>query len=231
MTKMEAKGIEILSNKVSFENQINGYDIAQVDTYIEYITKAYQAAYDEYKVKCNEYDQLLESLKKLLKREQSRPSPEVISNTILKAEVVSEEIIADARAEAEKIITDARAKAEKIAADAFAEVVSKKIVADARAEAKKITADTCVETDKITADACAEADKIIADACNEADKIIADACNEAAKIRVRINNNVKQANVKIGRTARQMQPLLLPRVLDFQPGQKSGVLHLHHIAP
>jgi len=217
---MEGKGIEILSNKVSFENQINGYDIAQVDAYIDYITEAYQAAYDEYNVKCDEYDQLMESFKM---QEQSRPGSEVISNTILKAKAVSEKIIADARAEAKIIITDACFKADEIKKNACMDkatgkVQVQKLLDDAAAEAAKIKETAQVVLDSANAEAAKLKDSALS--------MIDDARVEAARIVARANNNEKQANVKIARTAGQMQPLLLPRVLDVKPGQKPGVLHL-----
>ena len=223
MIQMEANGIETSGNKVSFENQINGYDITQVDSYIECITDAYQTAYDEYNVKCDEYNRLLESYKMLQTQEQSRPSTEVISNTLLKAEVASEKFIADARVEAKRVIADACAEADKIKKSAYmdktsAKVQVQKLLGDAAAEAAQIR-----ETAQLVLDSANEEATMLID---NAQSMIDDARVEAARIGVRANNNTKQANMKITHTASKMQPLLLPRVLDAQPGHKPGILHL-----
>jgi len=41
---------------VNFMKQLNGYNRAQVDSYIESLAKAYELAYDEYYAKCDDYD-------------------------------------------------------------------------------------------------------------------------------------------------------------------------------
>jgi len=223
MAIMDAERIETQSNKVSFESQINGYDKTQVDAYIEYISDAYQSAYDEYNVICDEYDRLQESIKMLQLQEQSRPGTEVISNTILKAKGVSEKIIADARAEAKIIIANACAEANSIKKSANFEKTSvkvqvQKLLDDAAAEAAQIKETAQVVLENANAEATMLKDN--------AQSMIDDARTEAARIREHTNTNVTQASVKIARTARQMQPLSLPRVLDAKPGQKPGVLHL-----
>ena len=210
---METQRTGTESNKVSFRKQLNGYDIAQVDAYIESITDAYQEAYDEYNVLCEEYDKLSEDLKVFQEREQGRISVEAISNTMLKAEEVSKKIIADARAEAEKIKKSAYMDI------AAVKVQVQKLLDAATAEAAQIK-----ETAQVILDgAHAEATMLI----DNAQSMIDNARVETARIGVRANNNAKQANMKITHTASQMKPLLLPRVLDAHPGHKPGVLHLN----
>jgi len=202
---MEVIRTQTQSSKISFNNQTNGYDIAQVDAYIKSISEAYQSAYEQYYIICKRYNQLLENFKKLQTREQSRPSAEVISNTLLDAEVLSKKIIADAKAEAEKI-----RKAAYID-KAAAEKQAQKFLDDAT--------DTAVQVKdkarKILDCANSEAAKLNANA----QAIIENAHSEATKIKIRAVQDALQAREKIARTASQMQHLLLPRVMDVQPGR------------
>ena len=182
MTKIEAKVVKTQSNKVRFENQINGYDIAQVDTYIECITGAYQAAYDEYNVKCDEYDKLMEHFKKLQTQEQSRPSPAVISDTIFKATVVTEKIIADAQAQAEKIKKGAYMD------KAAAEKQAQKLLDDATADAAKVKDAAKKVLDVANAEAAMLKEN--------SQSMVDNARAEVARIKIRTGKNVKQANVR-----------------------------------
>jgi len=162
---METVGNEAVSSTVSFKKQINGYDMAQVNAYIKNITEAYQIAYDEFSIKCEEYDQLLENFTMLQTREQSRPSTDVISSTLLNAEMFSKKIMADARIEAEKIQKEAYM--EKVAA----KKQGKRLRDEAVADAAQIRREVQAVLENATAEAMLlkeDAQVIIDNACAEA---------------------------------------------------------------
>ena len=50
---------------VPFDKQIFGYNQMQVDYYLEYLAKAYQATYNEYESVCERYNDLLMKCKKM----------------------------------------------------------------------------------------------------------------------------------------------------------------------
>jgi len=102
----------------SFKKQLNGYDRAQVDSYIESLISAYWAACDEFTAKCVEYDGLFESFKELEAHRHEEPGAGVQITTLLDAEVLARNIIEDAYDDARRIVNDARDDARKIAGEA-----------------------------------------------------------------------------------------------------------------
>lgn len=148
---------------VSFIKKIFGYDVKQVDGYIEKLARAYQTAYDEYNILYAKYRELNE------KRETEQPetAPEfdygIVAKTLVNAEVLAKKTIDDAREEAAKIITTS----EKIKSDAFA-IKENAFVAKATAE---IQAQRIAETAEANAAAAKEAARRIIEAANsEAEK-------------------------------------------------------------
>ena len=60
--------MEVLSRAkkvIPFDKQLLGYNQIQVDYYLEYLAKAYQATYDEYEAVCSRYNDLLIKCKKM----------------------------------------------------------------------------------------------------------------------------------------------------------------------
>jgi len=182
---MEIIRTQIQSSEVSFNKQENGYDITQVDAYIKSITEAYQSAYEQNNIICNKYNQLLENFKMLQMREQSRPSAEVISNTLLNAEMFSKKIITEAQAEADKL------KKYAYMVRAAAEKQAQKLIDDATVEAAQVK----------------DAAKRVFDAANaeaamlkENSRIILDEARaEAAAMKNRSGKNIDQAYAKKAR--------------------------------
>ena len=198
--------VETVNAKICFDKQLNGYDRAQVDSYIESLTDAYQTAYDEYNAKCEAYDQLLENLTVLETREQNRPSEETISNTLLKAEAFSKKIIDDARVEAEKI------KEGSYIYKAAAKIQAQKILDDAAGEAARLKNEAQAALESVNAEA--------AKAQEKAQRMFDDVSAEVARIESRANRNLEQANEKIARMANEIQGLLTPRALQTQARRK-----------
>jgi cell division septum initiation protein DivIVA len=106
------------SERIFFSEEKNGYDRAQVDKYVNKLSEAYQAAYDENTLMRERYNSLLDSCNTWNMPGQSEPTPEIITKTLVYTEMLAQKIITDAheeaaraKAEAQKIITDANTEA------------------------------------------------------------------------------------------------------------------------
>ena len=104
---------------VSFERQFKGYNREQVDQYIASLAQAYQIAYDEYNSVCCKYSDLLEENEGLKEQNQNTPSADVLSKTLVNAELLAQKIIEDAKAESENMRAKAQADSKKIIDDAY----------------------------------------------------------------------------------------------------------------
>ena len=126
--------------EVSFEKQINGYNREQVDSYIEKLADAYQAAYDEITSVYGKYNELLEKYREMEARENGRPSAEVITNTLMNTEMLAQKILKDANQDAAETRGAAQAEAKRIVEEAYVEkagmmMQAEKIMERANAEA------------------------------------------------------------------------------------------------
>ena len=133
-----AAGIETGNEKVSFDKQLNGYDKEQVDSYVYKLATAYRQAYDEYSDVCDKYNTLLSKYKKVKTAElEDNVSAEaqIITQTLVKAERLAQDIIKDARKTAAEIKADAQSNADAITEQAYIELAKSKI------QAKKILED------------------------------------------------------------------------------------------
>lgn len=145
------------NGNISFKKKFNGYDKAQVDSYISCISEAYQTAYDEYNAACMKYNELLEDYKMLEEQENSRPHADIIAKTLVDTEALAQKILANAKADAAIIIADARAGARNVTEDANAEAEAiqqktSKLIDAAYLEAARVSAQAQCdreETDKI----------------------------------------------------------------------------------
>ena len=87
-----------LLKKISFDQQIGGYNREQVDCYLEYLTGEYQVAYDEYESLLSKYNDLLAEYKKLRAREGNKPRSEPMSAGALdkiETQIIFEDIYAE----------------------------------------------------------------------------------------------------------------------------------------
>lgn len=104
MSNMNLSAIAHIEPEVAFTRQLRGYDMVQVDRYIKKLTDAYQTAYSEYNSVCKKYTDLLEKSSELEKKAQPGGiNAEIISKTLIDAEIKARNIVNSARAEAEKI--------------------------------------------------------------------------------------------------------------------------------
>jgi cell division septum initiation protein DivIVA len=102
--------------EVSFDNQDNGYDISQVDRYIDVLTAAYQTAYDEYISVSEKYNALLENCKNMnvQKPPQYRPAEITVTKSMTETEILEQKIMAAANAAAEQAKFEMFAETEKL---------------------------------------------------------------------------------------------------------------------
>ena len=128
---------------IHFTKEKNGYDRAQVDSYIKKLSEAYQTTYYEYLDISGKYKSLLEEREKPSAQEQSELSPDVVAKTLINTEVLAQKIIADAQVEATAIIKGAH----KTVADANA------VTTEAKEDAQRIKHEANAEADLIVAQA------------------------------------------------------------------------------
>ena len=93
----------------------SGYDLAAVDEFLDTLTEDYTALYKE--------NAALKTKLKILaeKVEEYRATEDAMRSTLLAAQKMAAQMVADAQAEKEKTIADAQAQAEQILADARGE--------------------------------------------------------------------------------------------------------------
>jgi len=228
---------------VSFSKQWLGYNIAQVDSYIDNLSGAYQEAFDEYSdkcaeygskcaeydsvraefnnkcaefdSKCTEYDGLLEKLRSREVSVQDGPKFEAIPIVPTKSEIVSRQAILDALADAESIITESRREIDKPLEGYSAEK------AEMESEAKKILDGAVADVAKMrdAAKMALDAANVEADAAKEEARALVDSAGaEAIRIKNLINRNIEQANEAIEKIVGNMRSLM--ETGDAQLGKK-----------
>ena len=104
-----------------FLKQFIGYDISQVNNYVNKFAQAYQTVYDEYKSLYGKYNDLLKKHNELEVRDKNTLNPDIISKTLINAEMLARQIISEGEAEAKKIIEKANSDAKMIVRRACAE--------------------------------------------------------------------------------------------------------------
>ena len=97
-----------------FATQKNGYDKADVEKYIDKLTKAYQTAYDSYQNICGKYNELVEDYNDMENTKRSGSNFEAISKTLLDAELLAEKIVGNAQTEADRVVEQTRKSLEQI---------------------------------------------------------------------------------------------------------------------
>ena len=92
--------------EILFNEQKNGYDKIQVDSYIQKITEAYQTAYKEYQTTCEKYNNLMQDYKKLelAKNSGGNADADIIAKTLINSERLAKEIIDNAHSEEARIV-------------------------------------------------------------------------------------------------------------------------------
>jgi len=92
--------------EILFNEQKNGYDKIQVDSYIQKITEAYQTACKEYQTTCEKYNNLMQDYKKLelAKNSGGNADADIIAKTLINSERLAKEIIDNAHSEEARIV-------------------------------------------------------------------------------------------------------------------------------
>ena len=181
---IQEKDFSILAN--------NGYDPDQVDDFLDEIAIQLNAVLTENKSLRTQAEALRGELDaaqaEKAKLEKQVPDynetgyfknlENAMRETLIGAQRIADQTIAEANAQAEKTVADANAQSEKTVADANAQADS---ILDA---AKKVLADADAQSEKIVADASAQADSII----EAAKKTVADLDAEAERLRTLVSN-------------------------------------------
>lgn len=167
-----------IENKIFKKVKIGGYDINEVEDFLEEIIVDYESLYKE------NFD-LKDKLEKSEETENYYNTLERgVSKTIENSQKAAEDIKDKAESDAEKIKSDAEFEASRI-------------VDDAKIEAERIKSDAKSNADKLLDDAKIEASKIIDDAKNSADRIETDTKKEAEDSSKKINTSVEEIKLEI----------------------------------
>ena len=198
-------------NDVTFTKQLNGYDRAEVDSYVENLTLAYQTAYDEYNSVCAKYNDLLEEYRILCReQEQNKSNVDVIAKTLVDTETLAHKIIVDAQAHADKITAETQAAVQIIREDALIEKAA------AKRHAQKLIDDATAEMTGIQ---------------ERAREVIRGAMDEAAQINGHARQNLEQTNKSIAGVVAKLKELMPLQALDSQPTQKQEISVLASFVP
>jgi len=158
----------------------NGYDKEQVDIYVNKLSEAYQAAYDENELIREKYNNLLDTYKTANGQNQSAPTSEVATKTLMYAEVLAQKIISEALEEASRT----KAEAQLATADALEEATranekaqltianAREEVMRAKAEAQQAIAHANTEIVERTRRNLEQAQKIMVEAINKVESLL-----------------------------------------------------------
>jgi len=113
--------------EIFFTEQKNGYDKAQVDNYIQMLTKSYQKAYQEYVDICAKYNELKQDYKKLEADKPVGIDADLIAKTLINSEKLAKEIVDNAYNEEAQMVEKTKKNLEQ----------AYKTVEQAMAEAQK----------------------------------------------------------------------------------------------
>jgi len=210
--KLSSKEVKpMTSSDVTFSTQIIGYDRAEVDSYVENLSQAYQTAYGEYNTVCAKYNDLLEEYDTIWRQqEQSKSNVAVIARTLVDTETLAHTIIADAQAQADKLTAEAQAAVQMIRDETFAE----------KAAAKR-------HAQKLIDDATAE----MAGIQERAREVIRGAKIEADQISGRARQSLEQTNRSIAGVVEKLKGILPPEAPNPQQAQKQEISFLASLMP
>ena len=108
----------MVGKNISFAKEKNGYDRAQVDSYIKKISDAYETTYYEFLDVSGKYKSLMEERESSGSREETGMNADVAAKTLINTEMLAQKIIADAQAEANSILEKARKSVDEANAEA-----------------------------------------------------------------------------------------------------------------
>ncbi|MCL1849466.1 MAG: DivIVA domain-containing protein [Clostridiales bacterium] len=150
-----------MTNTILFAEAENGYSKAQVDSYVEKLSKAYRAAYTDNQELQRKYDELVEESKTPEGQERTRICADIATKTMRNMETLAQKIVAEAQEEALRVkmeaqttIDEARAEAARIRASVEA------LIGEAAKETAKAKEDAWI----IRKEARAEAADIVSQA-------------------------------------------------------------------
>ena len=109
-----------IENKKFSKQMMNGYNVEEVDDFLDELTLDYTKNYKE----VNELRDKVEELNKSL--EHYKTIEETLQNTLLMAQSTAEDVKKVARQQADQIINEAKGTAQKQASDLDNEIVAKK---------------------------------------------------------------------------------------------------------
>ena len=109
-----------IENKKFSKQMMNGYNVEDVDDFLDELTLDYTKNYKE----VNELRDKVEELNKSL--EHYKTIEETLQNTLVMAQSTAEDVKKVARQQADQIINEAKGTAQKQASDLDSEIVAKK---------------------------------------------------------------------------------------------------------
>ena len=109
-----------IENKKFSKQMMNGYNVEEVDDFLDELTLDYTKNYKE----VNELRDKVEELNKSL--EHYKTIEETLQNTLVMAQSTAEDVKKGARQQADQIINEAKGTAQKQASDLDNEIVAKK---------------------------------------------------------------------------------------------------------
>ena len=177
--------------RITFDRQVYGYNIEQVESYVASLADAYQSAYEENSSVNAKYNDLLDEHRKLMQEENNKPGHEVITKVLVDAQTLAQKIIGDANEEAMRIKDEAQSVAKTVVEEAYIEkaaasIQMRKLISDAETEAAAVK--------------------------EAAGKIMSEADVQARKTEARAKANIEQANAIIARMITEMQDMLTVQV-------------------
>ena len=109
-----------IENKKFYKQMVNGYNVEEVDEFLDLLTVDYEKVYKEMSDAKGKVDELNESL------EHYRSIENTLQSTLMMAQSTAEEVKNIARQQAEQIINDAQANAKKALEQVEQEAVIKR---------------------------------------------------------------------------------------------------------
>ena len=93
--------------EILFTEQKNGYDKAQVDNYIQMLTKSYQKVYKEYLDISGKHNELMQEYKRLETEKPEKPAglnADIIAKALINSEKLAKEIVDNAHNEEARMV-------------------------------------------------------------------------------------------------------------------------------
>ena len=135
---------------INFDREKNGYSKTQVDEYINKLSRAYEAVYNEYLEISIKYDNSMETSNSIMNGDDQELSQEVAKRSRENTEALMQKIIAEALIEASSIMTEAQLmKDEAQAMIDRAEENARRIIDEANAEATAKATQARIDLDDV----------------------------------------------------------------------------------